>query len=120
MLLQDITNRDEALAEIGDKTQLLALVLAARFKKPWPIIAGILVATLANHALAGSLGAWASIQFGPQTMRWILGASFLAMAAWMLIPDKNQNWLRRVLIRAPVLLKVFRKCLRQRPRSGRT
>ena len=77
-----------ALAEIGDKTQLLALVLAARFKKPWPIIAGILVATLANHALAGSLGAWASVQLGPQTMRWILGVSFLAMAAWMLIPDK--------------------------------
>ena len=77
-----------ALAEIGDKTQLLALVLAARYTKPWPIIAGILVATLANHALAGSLGAWASIQLGPQTMRWILGASFLAMAAWMLIPDK--------------------------------
>ena len=77
-----------ALAEIGDKTQLLALVLAARYTKPWPIIAGILVATLANHALAGSLGAWASVQLGPQMMRWILGASFLAMAAWMLIPDK--------------------------------
>lgn len=77
-----------ALAEIGDKTQLLALVLAARFKKPWPIIWGILVATIVNHALAGSIGAWASAQLGAQVMRWILGGSFLAMAAWMLIPDK--------------------------------
>jgi putative Ca2+/H+ antiporter (TMEM165/GDT1 family) len=77
-----------ALAEIGDKTQLLALVLAARFKKPWPIIWGILVATLLNHALAGSAGAWAAAALGPETMRWILGLSFLAMGAWMLIPDK--------------------------------
>lgn len=77
-----------ALAEIGDKTQLLALVLAARFKKPWPIIGGILVATLVNHALAGSVGAWANAQLGAHAMRWILGGSFLAMAAWMMIPDK--------------------------------
>jgi len=77
-----------ALAEIGDKTQLLALMLAARFKKPVPIIWGILVATLANHALAGSVGAWVSAQLGAQIMRWILGGSFLVMAAWMLIPDK--------------------------------
>jgi putative Ca2+/H+ antiporter (TMEM165/GDT1 family) len=77
-----------ALAEIGDKTQLLALVLAARFKKPWPIIWGILVATLLNHALAGSAGVWAATVAGPGTMRWILGLSFLAMAVWMLIPDK--------------------------------
>ncbi|WP_411886225.1 TMEM165/GDT1 family protein [Polaromonas sp. YR568] len=77
-----------ALAEMGDKTQLLALVLAARFKKPWPIVAGILVATLANHALAGAAGAWVTTLVGPQMLRWILGASFLAMAAWMLVPDK--------------------------------
>ncbi len=62
-----------ALAEIGDKTQLLALVLAARFKKPWPIIAGILVATLANHALAGTVGAWGAALLGADALRWILG-----------------------------------------------
>ena len=77
-----------ALAEMGDKTQLLALVLAARFRKPWPIVAGILVATLANHALAGAAGAWVTTLLGPQFLRWVLGGSFLAMAAWMLIPDK--------------------------------
>ena len=77
-----------ALAEIGDKTQLLALVLAARFRKPWPIVLGILVATIANHAMAGALGAWFTTLVGPQMLRWILGASFIAMAAWMLIPDK--------------------------------
>lgn len=76
-----------ALAEIGDKTQLLALVLAARFKKPWPIIAGILVATLANHALAGTVGAWGAALLGADALRWILGLSFLGMAVWMLIPD---------------------------------
>ncbi len=79
------------LAEIGDKTQLLALVLAARFRKPWPIVLGILVATLANHAMAGALGAWVTTQISPQTLRWILGASFLAMAVWMLIPDKLED-----------------------------
>ncbi|MCZ8284387.1 MAG: TMEM165/GDT1 family protein [Bacteroidia bacterium] len=77
-----------ALAEMGDKTQLLALILAARFKKPWPIVAGILVATLVNHALAGAAGAWVTTIISPQILRWILGASFLAMAAWMLVPDK--------------------------------
>ena len=77
-----------ALAEIGDKTQLLALLLAARFKKPWPIVWGILVATLLNHAMAGALGAWITTLISPQTLRWILGASFIAMAVWMLIPDK--------------------------------
>ncbi len=77
-----------ALAEMGDKTQLLALLLAARFKKPWPIVWGILVATLANHALAGAVGAWVSALLSPQMLRWILGASFLALAVWMLIPDK--------------------------------
>ena len=77
-----------ALAEMGDKTQLLALVLAARFRRPWPIVLGIFVATVANHALAGALGAWVTTLIGPQTLRWILGASFIAMAVWMLIPDK--------------------------------
>ncbi|HET7202419.1 MAG TPA: TMEM165/GDT1 family protein [Steroidobacteraceae bacterium] len=77
-----------ALAEIGDKTQLLALVLAARFRKPLPIVLGILVATLANHAMAGAAGAWISALLGPAAMRWILGLSFIGMAAWTLIPDK--------------------------------
>jgi putative Ca2+/H+ antiporter (TMEM165/GDT1 family) len=77
-----------ALAEIGDKTQLLALVLAAKYRKPVPIILGILAATLLNHALAGIAGAWISATVGPQAMRWILGLSFIAMAAWTLIPDK--------------------------------
>lgn len=77
-----------ALAEMGDKTQLLSLVLAARFRKPWPIVWGILVATLANHALAGGLGAWVTQFVGPTALRWGLGVSFLAMAAWMLVPDQ--------------------------------
>ncbi len=77
-----------ALAEMGDKTQLLSLVLAARFRKPWPIAAGILVATLVNHALAGAVGAWVTQVLGPDVLRWVLGISFIAMAGWMLIPDK--------------------------------
>ena len=77
-----------ALAEIGDKTQLLSLVLAARFRKPWPIVLGIFVATLANHALAGAAGAWVTTVLGPQALRWVLGLSFIVMAVWMLIPDK--------------------------------
>jgi len=77
-----------ALAEMGDKTQLLSLLLAARFKRPWPIVAGILVATLANHAFAGAVGAWVQSALGPDVLRWVLGLSFLAMAAWMLVPDK--------------------------------
>jgi putative Ca2+/H+ antiporter (TMEM165/GDT1 family) len=76
-----------ALAEIGDKTQLLALVLAARFRRPWPICLGILFATLANHAAAGLAGAWAGDLLQGPWLRWILGASFLAVAAWTLIPD---------------------------------
>ena len=80
-----------ALAEIGDKTQLLALLLAARFRKPVPIILGILVATLANHALAGFAGAWISATVGPTAMRWILGLSFIVMALWTLIPDKYED-----------------------------
>lgn len=77
-----------ALAEMGDKTQLLSLVLAAKFRKPWPIILGILIATLLNHALAGVLGAWLTSVLGPHALRWILGLGFLAMAVWMLIPDQ--------------------------------
>ena len=76
-----------ALAEIGDKTQLLAFILAARFRKPLPIIAGILIATLANHSFAGALGAWLTALMTPQTLRWVLGISFLGMAVWTLIPD---------------------------------
>jgi putative Ca2+/H+ antiporter (TMEM165/GDT1 family) len=77
-----------ALAEIGDKTQLLALVLAARYRKPVPIVFGILVATLLNHALAGAAGAIVARLVDPQILRWALGLSFIAMAVWMLIPDK--------------------------------
>ena len=77
-----------ALAEIGDKTQLLAFILAARFKKPLPIVAGILCATLVNHGLAGALGAWITSAVSPGALRWILGLSFIGMAVWMLIPDK--------------------------------
>ena len=80
-----------ALAEMGDKTQLLALVLAARFRKPWPILFGMLAATVANHAMAGALGAWVTTVLSAQTLRWILGASFLGLAVWMLIPDKLDN-----------------------------
>jgi putative Ca2+/H+ antiporter (TMEM165/GDT1 family) len=80
-----------ALAEIGDKTQLLALVLAARFREPVPIILGILVATLVNHALAGAAGAWIAALIGPAAMRWILGLSFIAMAIWTLIPDRIEE-----------------------------
>jgi putative Ca2+/H+ antiporter (TMEM165/GDT1 family) len=77
-----------ALAEIGDKTQLLAFILAARFKKPLPIIAGILLATIVNHGLAGALGAWITSAINPQALRWVLGMSFIGMAVWTLIPDK--------------------------------
>ena len=77
-----------ALAEIGDKTQLLAFMLAARFRRPWPIVFGILIATVANHALAGAVGTWLTSVLGPDALRWILGLSFLGMAIWTLIPDK--------------------------------
>ncbi|HWS76671.1 MAG TPA: TMEM165/GDT1 family protein [Quisquiliibacterium sp.] len=77
-----------ALAEIGDKTQLLSFVLAARYRKPLPISMGILVATLLNHALAGALGALITGWLGPEVLRWVLGVSFVAMAVWMLIPDR--------------------------------
>lgn len=76
-----------ALAEVGDKTQLLALLLAARYRKPWPIIAGILVATLLNHALAAWLGALVAQWLQPEVLRWIVAGSFLAVALWTLKPD---------------------------------
>ena len=76
-----------ALAEIGDKTQLLAVLLSAKFRKPVPIILGILFATLANHAFAGALGAWITSVIGPEILRWVLGVSFIGMAVWTLIPD---------------------------------
>jgi putative Ca2+/H+ antiporter (TMEM165/GDT1 family) len=77
-----------ALAEIGDKTQLLALVLAARFRRPWPIVAGILAATLLNHAASAWVGAWLAGVLSPQVLRWGVVVSFLAVAAWALVPDK--------------------------------
>ena len=80
-----------ALAEIGDKTQLLALLLAARYRKPWPIIAGILVATLVNHAVSAWAGAWLATLVSPTVLRWIVVAMFLAVAAWALVPDKLED-----------------------------
>lgn len=77
-----------ALGEMGDKTQLLAMMLAARFRRPWLIVLGILVATLANHALAAWVGDGVARLLGPQVLRWVIGVSFLAMAVWMLIPDR--------------------------------
>jgi len=80
-----------ALAEIGDKTQLLAFILAARFKKPLPIIAGIRTATLVNHSLAGAVGAWITATVSPEVLRWVLGVSFIGMAVWTLIPDEIED-----------------------------
>lgn len=77
-----------AFAEVGDKTQLLAFILAARFRKPVPIILGILAATLFNHGVAGVVGTWITSLLSPEALRWSLGLSFLAMAGWTLIPDK--------------------------------
>ena len=80
-----------ALAEIGDKTQLLAFVLAARFKKPLPIIAAIFCATIINHGLAGAVGAWITSALTPETLRWVVGLSFFGMAIWTMIPDKIEE-----------------------------
>jgi len=80
-----------ALAEIGDKTQLLALVLAAKFRRPWPIVSGIFVATLLNHGIAGAVGSWVAALLGPEGLRWVLGVSFIGMAVWTLIPDKYEE-----------------------------
>ncbi len=80
-----------ALAEIGDKTQLLAFILAARFKRPMPIILGILAATVINHGLAGAFGAWITATVSPEILRWVLGLSFIGMAIWTMIPDKIEE-----------------------------
>jgi Ca2+/H+ antiporter, TMEM165/GDT1 family len=96
-----------ALAEIGDKTQLLAFILAARFKKPVPIIAGILCATLINHGLAGALGAWITSMVSPETMRWVLGLSFIAMALWTMVPDKIEEEETQVAKRVGVFGATF-------------
>jgi len=85
-----------ALAEIGDKTQLLAFILAARFKKPVPIVLGILAATIVNHGLAGALGSWITSAISAEVLRWVLGLSFLGMAVWTLIPDKIEEEETRV------------------------
>ena len=77
-----------AVGEIGDKTQLLALMLAARLRRPLPIVLGIVTATLFNHAMAGAVGQWVTTMIGPRALAWILGLSFIAMAIWMLIPDR--------------------------------
>ncbi len=96
-----------ALAEIGDKTQLLAFILAARFKKPVPIITGILCATLINHGLAGALGTWITTVVNPGAMRWVLGLSFIAMAIWTLIPDKIEEEETKVAKRLGVFGATF-------------
>jgi putative Ca2+/H+ antiporter (TMEM165/GDT1 family) len=80
-----------ALAEIGDKTQLLALLLAARFQRPWPIVFGFLIATIANHAGAGAAGALLGNLLAGEWLRWAIGATFLAMAVWTLVPDKYEE-----------------------------
>lgn len=80
-----------ALAEIGDKTQLLAFILAARFKKPFPIIVGILCATLVNHSFAAALGMWISSVVSLEVLGWMLGVSFIGMAIWIMIPDKIEE-----------------------------
>lgn len=77
-----------ALAEIGDKTQLLAFLLAAKFRRPVPIICAIFFATLLNHAFAGAVGTWITSVLSPEVLRWVLGVSFILMAGWVLIPDK--------------------------------
>lgn len=80
-----------ALGEMGDKTQLLAIVLAALYRKPWPIVGGIFIATLANHAVAAMVGGWVAQALGPHVLRWVIGVSFLAMAGWMLVPDRADD-----------------------------
>lgn len=101
------------LAEMGDKTQLLALILAARFHKTIPIVLGILVATVFNHSLAGLLGAWITNLVSPETLRWLLAAGFWAMAVWMLIPDKEDGdslenpWMKRLGVFGATLITFF-------------
>lgn len=100
-----------ALAEIGDKTQLLAFILATRFKKPLPIILGIFCATVVNHALAGAVGAWITAVISPEALRWILGLSFVAMAIWIMIPDKieagESEWGKKLGVFGVTLITFF-------------
>ncbi len=101
------------LAEMGDKTQLLALLLAARFHKSVPIVLGILVATLFNHGLAGAFGGWITTQFSAETLKWILAGGFIAMGLWMLIPDKEDGasidspWLKKAGVFTATLITFF-------------
>jgi Ca2+/H+ antiporter, TMEM165/GDT1 family len=83
-----ISTASIVVGELGDKTQLLCLILASRLRKPMPIIAGIFVATLLNNLLACLVGEWARTLITPQILKWVLGVSFLAVAAWALIPEK--------------------------------
>lgn len=96
-----------ALAEMGDKTQLLAFILAARFRKPLPIVLGILAATVINHGLAGALGAWITSVLSPGVLRWVLGLSFIGMALWTLIPDRIEDDETRVASRLGVFGATF-------------
>jgi Ca2+/H+ antiporter, TMEM165/GDT1 family len=99
-----------ALAEVGDKTQLLALVLAARYRRPLPIVLGILLATLANHALAAAAGKWITTAVDPAVLRWVLGLSFIAMAVWTMVPDKldkEENGLARLGVFGATLVSFF-------------
>ncbi|HEX7129833.1 MAG TPA: TMEM165/GDT1 family protein [Rhodanobacteraceae bacterium] len=80
-----------ALAEVGDKTQLLSLVLAAKYRKPWPICLGVLIATLVNHAMAAEVGAWLAHWLTPEVQHWLIGASFILVAIWALFPDKAEE-----------------------------
>jgi putative Ca2+/H+ antiporter (TMEM165/GDT1 family) len=96
-----------ALAEIGDKTQLLAFLFAARFKRPLAIIAGILAATLVNHGLAGAVGVWLEAALSPEVLRWALGLSFVAMAVWTLIPDRMDGDEARIVGRFGVFVATL-------------
>ena len=100
-----------ALAEIGDKTQLLAFVLAARYRRPWPIVGGIVTATVVNHAIAGAFGAWVVRMLGPELLKWVLAISFFAMAAWTLIPDQapsgDEQRLRRFGVYGTTVISFF-------------
>lgn len=96
-----------ALAEMGDKTQLLALLLATRFKKPLPIVLGILAATVLNHGLAGAVGAWITQLISPTALRWVIGALFLSMAVWMLVPDAIEDEETRIASRLGVFGATF-------------
>jgi putative Ca2+/H+ antiporter (TMEM165/GDT1 family) len=96
-----------ALAEMGDKTQLLAFLLAAKFRRPLPIIAGILAATLLNHGLAGAVGAWIPHLLSPQVLRWSVGLLFLGMAVWTLIPDRIEDEESRTAARLGVFGATF-------------